>query len=42
MPSVQRGSLDKRGKTWRARYRDEPGHAVALRLRDQVGGWRVA
>jgi integrase len=42
MPSVQRGSLDKRGKTWRARYRDETG---AMRSRSgfatksEAGAW---
>ena len=42
MPAVQRGSFDKRGKTWRARYRDEAGglrSRSGFATKTEAGAW---
>lgn len=42
MPAVQRGSLDKRGKSWRARYRDEAGtlrSRSGFTTKSEAGAW---
>jgi len=42
MPAVQRGALDKRGRTWRARYRDENGQPRSrsgFATKSEAGEW---
>ena len=42
MPAVQRGALDKRGRTWRARYRDENGQPRSrsgFPTKSEAGDW---
>jgi len=42
MPAVQRGALDKRGRTWRAWYRDENGQSRSrsgFPTKSEAGKW---